>query len=35
VGANRERLDGLDVLVQDPCHRHAEEVYWQATAKAS
>jgi hypothetical protein len=35
VVANRERVDGLDVLVQDPCNLRTEETYLHATAKAS
>ena len=35
VVANRERVDGLDGLVQDPRNLRAEETYLHATAKAS
>jgi hypothetical protein len=33
VVANRERIDGLDVVIQDPLNLHAEEAYLHATAK--
>ena len=35
VVAPRERVDGLDVLVQEPLDLHAEEADWHATAKTS
>ena len=35
VVANREGIDGLDVIVQDPLDLHAEEAYLHTTAKAS
>jgi hypothetical protein len=35
VVANRVRIDGLDVVVQDPLNLHAEEAYLHATAKTS
>jgi len=35
VVANRERFDGLDVVVQDPLDLHAEEASLQTTAQAS
>jgi hypothetical protein len=35
VVANRARVDGLDVIVQDPLDLQAEEAYLHATAKTS
>jgi hypothetical protein len=35
VIANHERIDGLDVIVQDPLDLHAEAAYLHATAKTS
>jgi hypothetical protein len=35
VVATRERVDGLDVRVQEPLDLHAEEAYLPATAKTS
>jgi len=35
VLSNRERIDGLDVVVQAPCFEQAELNYLQATGKAS
>ena len=35
VGANREVIDGIEVVVQEPSVREAEEAYLRATVKES